>query len=185
MRVWLVILMMLLAPLLAQAKVYKWKDSKGVTHYSDQPHQGSKEMQLPEPQRFSPLPSVEEPAVKGDGSGPAAAPYKYQSVSIATPQREATIRNNDGSLDIAVDFAPGEMLMPGHRIMAIIDGQTFGDLEVQPVFSLEGILRGSHSLSVRIEDKHGNILGESETITFHMHRWRVRQSPLVPIVPKG
>ncbi len=42
----LLLLLLLFAPLSAQADIFQWKDSKGNTHYSDQPHQGAKALQI-------------------------------------------------------------------------------------------------------------------------------------------
>ncbi len=104
------------------AQIYKWTDSQGVIHFSDKPHQGSQTVKIPEPQIYSPL-----DAVPNENAPPAKASqgdHVYNSVSIAQPTDQATIRNNQGYVVVATQLDPS--LMEGDTLQLIFGWFTPG-----------------------------------------------------------
>ncbi len=91
----------------------------------------------------------------------------YESVQIVSPGTDETIHDNNG--DVAVTAAVSPPLRPGDHLVLLLDGSTAA-AGPQPVFQLNGIDRGSHTLQARVEAADGTILATSPPVTFYM--WR-------------
>lgn len=151
------------------ADVYKWTDSSGEVHFSDTPRSGAEKVDLPEVQTYSspPIPPAPVETSSTDESDQAT----YKKITIVQPQDQATIRNNEGSVAVAVQLEPG--LKAGDKFQLIYDGTSLGQPQTTPVFTVKGIYRGSHTLSVQVLDSKNNVLITSQTITIFMHQSRV------------
>jgi hypothetical protein len=169
------------------AEVYKWVDEEGRVHYGDRPGDSSNATRLPGFEASSPPPPVEAPSPKepapaakpaettpgvysfpelfGDRSVPGPANY---NISITTPLQDATVRDNQGIIPVAFTTTP----MPDEDFsyQMYLDGEPW----FQPFFSqqvyLSNVERGSHSIQVRLMDSEGTVVGESNSVTFHLHR---------------
>ena len=169
------------------AEVYKWIDEEGRVHYGDRPGGSSNVTRLPGFEASSSPPPVEAPSPKepvpavkpaettpgvysfpelfGDRSAPGPANY---SISITTPLQDATVRDNQGIIPVAFTTTP----MPDEDFsyQMYLDGEPW----FQPFFSqqvyLSNVERGSHSIQVRLMDSEGSVVGESNSVTFHLHR---------------
>ena len=100
------------------AQIYKWTDSSGDTHFSDKPHPGAEEIELPKVQTYS-TPKVPS---EGNQTDPLADTEinNYSKISIAQPEDQTTIRNTQGYVSIIVELKP--KLKAGDRVQVIIDG---------------------------------------------------------------
>ncbi|MEW6445317.1 MAG: DUF4124 domain-containing protein [Pseudomonadota bacterium] len=80
-------------PMTAQATIYKWVDSKGVTHYTETPPPAGQAQELqprttaPKPLPAPAAPSA-EPAAKAASDKPGAEAGKDKSKEIMTPTAE-------------------------------------------------------------------------------------------------
>ncbi|MDH5469486.1 MAG: DUF4124 domain-containing protein, partial [Gammaproteobacteria bacterium] len=104
MKVIISILLMLAMPL--QAEVFKTVTPDGEVIYSDVKTSGSKQMNVPEAQTYTPVPlppPEPDPAV----SEQEAASAIYKSLVIDTPVNEETIRDNQGNIELLVSSNPG------------------------------------------------------------------------------
>jgi hypothetical protein len=155
------------------AQIFKWTDSQGVVHFSDQPHPGSKQLKIPDSQGFTP-PASQSGGVSQDDQKTEQASSeesKYIKIAIIQPLNDATIRNNQGYIVVAVEMEPA--LAPGDNLQMIFDGAPLGEPQPNTLFQLNGIYRGTHTMAVQILNSAGAILLTSESITIHMHRPRV------------
>lgn len=155
------------------AQIFKWTDSQGVVHFSDQPHPGSKQLQIPNSQGFTPPVSQSGGAVQ-DAQEPEQVTSDeptYNRVAIIQPLNDTTIRNNQGYILVAVEMEPG--LAAGDNLQMIFDGAPLGDPQPNTFFNLNGVYRGTHTLAVQILNRDGAVLLTSDTITIYMHRPRV------------
>lgn len=161
----------------ASAAIYKWTDEQGNVHYSDEPHEGAAPMDLP------PVPVFESPDIQVDLTPPPQPDEAgtYQAFAIADPEREATVRNDDGVLDVHLRVEPE--LKPGHRVQLYLDGQPVGPPKPSPDLRLSGIYRGAHTVSAAIVNGTGQTLAEAGPVTFYMHRPSVNL-PANPNNPK-
>lgn len=150
--------------------VYKWVDSDGNFHYSDTPRPGAEKIEISEPQTYSP-PSPKVTAPADSGANTAENKHVYTQIEILEPANEATIRNNQGSVDVTVKVEPD--LFPGDKVQLKFDGSPLGEPQTNLKFRLSGIYRGSHNISAEVVDAQGNELLSSDSITIFMFRPRV------------
>jgi len=175
------LLLLIFVVLAAHATIYQWRDEQGGLHFSDRPSPGADKVKLPAVQTYSPVEILPAPQPM------TIAPRQYKTVSIRYPEQEETIRNNFGLIDIAVDLEPN--LVPGDKLRLLIDGEPVGEAHQSTSFSVEGIFRGTHHLSVEVINSKEKVVGRSEPITIFMHRYRVNMVPKVvpakkPVPPK-
>lgn len=154
------------------AQVYKWTDSQGLVHFSDTPHDGAQKVKIPDAQTFSPptIPKTQFPDQDENGKM-TPKDHKYNKIVITQPTNEATIRNNDGYLIVAVQLEPN--LVNGDKLQLLFDGSPLGDPQTNLIFQLNGIYRGSHTISVQALDEGGAVLNTSDPVTVFMQRPRV------------
>lgn len=146
------------------AQIYKWTDSSGDVHFSDKPHPGAEEIELPKVQTYSApqVPVAEttpEPITK-------APPEAYEKINIIQPEDQATIRNTEGYVSIIAELDPP--LQKGDKIQIIFDGAALGKPQDTTVIALRDINRGSHTLAVQVVSPKGKVLNTSSTITIFM-----------------
>ncbi|KTD73105.1 DUF4124 domain-containing protein [Legionella tucsonensis] len=172
-------LMMVICVASYATQIYKWTDSQGNVHFSDTPRQGAETVIIPETQSFSsPPPSTQTPAQKPeqiDEDDTVKLNHSYTKIAITQPKTGATIRNNQGFVVVTTEVEPD--LRPGDRLQLIYDSGTLGEPQVNPVFEVNDMYRGSHTLAVQIVDADGNVIDTSEPITIYVFRPRVGMVP--------
>jgi hypothetical protein len=167
-KYWLLLsLSIAINPLYAQ--IYKWTGSDGSIHFSDSPHEGAAEVNLPKTQTYSAPPvissdKIAEPVKEIEESG-------YKNISILQPEDQVTIRNTEGYVSIIAEINP--KLKNGDKLQVLFDGGPVGEPSVTPVFELRDINRGSHSLAVRAINSKGEALITSKPVTIFMMQPRV------------
>lgn len=173
----------------AAADTYRWVDENGVIHFSDRPHPGAERIELGEVQTFSapeslpeaPPPAAETAARADEGvqdAGPA-----YDVFRIVQPQPEETIRNTGGTLDVSLDVSP--RVRRGHRVGLYLDGnRVSGVPRAATSFTIDGAVRGAHTLRAVIEDSSGNLVEQSPTVRFYVQQTSI-QNPVNPLRPRG
>lgn len=182
MKVIISILLMLAMPL--QAEVFKTVTPDGEVIYSDVKTSGSKQMNVPEAQTYTPVPlppPEPDPAV----SEQEAASAIYKSLVIDTPVNEETIRDNQGNIELLVSSNPGLIRTDGHRLVYYLDGEQHGrrTIDTRKVFT--NVDRGEHILTVAIVDTNNAVIIESQPVKIFLHRASVqhRFNPMNPNNP--
>lgn len=155
----------------AHAQIYKWIDAQGNVHFSDVPHEGAEKVKINESQTYSPPKPINNNLSSTGDQQKEAKPRSYTKLVISQPENEATIRNNQGYLVVAVEIEPD--LTPGDNLQLLYDGAPIGEPQPNPSFQLNGVYRGSHTIAVQVLDPSGQVLNTSDSITFFMHRPRV------------
>ncbi len=158
------------------AAVYKWVGPDGKIVYTDQPRPGAKEVELP---KFPPPPTAKPAAAdkttpdkKADTSAAPAFPG-YKKVTLVKPENDATVRENSGVVDVALELEPAWDPKLGHKITVSLDGKNLPEIHTTSQFQLQNIDRGSHSLQVTVNDAKDLPLATSNSVTFHMKRQSV------------
>lgn len=154
------------------SKIYTWIDKKGNRIYSDNPREGAEELKIQKQTEYTPT-KVENPWA----TTPKVVDEKniaYTYFAVASPSPDATIRNNQGSIQVAFDVRP--KLQPGHEIILLRNGTEAGRSKT-PLISLNNIDRGSHALSGQIVTANGDVLISSDSVTVHLHRPTIRRAP--------
>lgn len=161
----LLLLSLLVAPV--NAAVYKWTDSSGQVHYTDQRKEGAQPVDLPEPSVYTPVPVPSATQSPGTGAGDAAV-SDYDLLEVSTPTEGETIRNNEGKVTVGLRLEP--TLRQGDVIELFLDGEKIpGELSTTGA-TLSNLNRGSHSLKARVIDASGQELISSQPVTFYLRR---------------
>ncbi|MCI0749715.1 MAG: DUF4124 domain-containing protein [Nevskiales bacterium] len=177
---------------IAAAQVYKWVDDKGVVHYTDKPpSKDSKPAKLPPLHTYKPEGST-EPASAGmealDGT-PAEAPQ----ITLVSPTADQTFHAAEGTVPVSVQTSTA--LFGDQRLMYFLDGASRSPPIAETSFTLTGVERGTHTVSVALVDSAGNELSRSAAVTFHMQPPTILEpfsapqpplsSPRQPAAPKA
>jgi hypothetical protein len=162
---YLLALCLLVLPLTGAAEIYKWRDSQGRWHFSDEPRSGAEPVTLPPATVYEAPPLARTPP-----PAPQPAPERaaYQAAAIATPGPEATVRNATGEVAVSVALDPG--LQQGHQVRLILDGDPVGEPVPTTNFTLRNVYRGAHQVAAEVLGPDGTVLTRTGMQTFYVHR---------------
>jgi hypothetical protein len=165
MRPTLLIFALLFASTAAHAdKVYKSVDAQGNVLYTDQPLKGAQEIKIarqPPSMALGSFASLDQ-----DRS-------RYSAVTFGVPTNEATIRDNEGNVKVAVNVVPPLRADRGDQIRLSLDGGVLdADLSSSEIV-LSGLDQGTHTLQAAVTDKDGRVLISTETVTFYLKHWSI------------
>ncbi|WP_455220950.1 DUF4124 domain-containing protein [Kaarinaea lacus] len=162
-----------------QAAVYKWVDDEGnAIKYSDVPQKaGDKPIDVPPPAmefesktpasipEFKPPPSSSEKAPSDERKIVTA----YSAVTIMNIRDDEGIRANGGIFSIKLASQPPLDAASGDRYVVMIDGAAHQSSD-STEFQLENLVRGTHTISVQVQNENGSVLASSSPITMHVLR---------------
>jgi len=153
-------------------QAYKWVDEDGVVHYSDRPHEGAEQIQLPSSGRSTR--STYTPPTRARSSSNTTQqaepeeekPFSYDTITISSPAAEETLWNIEGILNVSVALQPG--LAQGHRVRVFFDGtpQMVDGLN----FQIPEVYRGAHNVQVEIVDQTGKLMIRSLPNRFYVQQ---------------
>lgn len=157
----------------ALAQVYTYVDAEGNRVFTDKPRSSAAQ-----PVTLAPSNSVQlgQPGRAPSAAAPAAVSkmaIHYQLLRILVPEPDASIHNASGDLIVTATSDPG--LLPGHSYRLLLDGQAQGEPSRSPVFPLQHVDRGTHTLAVEIIDAAGLTVERTPAQPFHMHRISLAQ----------
>jgi Domain of unknown function (DUF4124) len=152
------------------AQAYRWVDADGIVHYSDRPEPGAEQIQLPTTRPSSgptvPVPTPQFSRKQDEPAADANKPFRYESLSIASPASEQTLWNIEGVLNVSLALQPG--LQPGHRVRVYFDGTP--QMVSGTSFELQGVYRGQHNLQAEVIDQSGKLMIRSEPSRFYVQQ---------------
>jgi len=146
------------------AKIYVWRNEKGVLVFSDTPRPGAEEVKTKTGNVIQSSTNVETKVLD---INPQVSKETFEVV-INTPQNNATIRDNTGSIYIAGSIKPKFKL--GFRVQLYIDGEPYLKPQKRAMFSLRNMDRGEHKIKMDLFDDKGKVIASSKPVTFYMHR---------------
>lgn len=163
------------------ADIYSWKDTNGNTVFGDTPPEAIKAKRI-ETQPLTVIPSFKDPSL--EQSQDTSKEEKdtgeaYESFEVAYPNDDATIRSNDGNLNLSLDLSPS--LQSSDRVFIYLDGkkvQEEGSTSLSA--SLNNLDRGTHSLFAVVRSEDGDVLINSNTVSFHVQRNSIINAPTTP-----
>jgi hypothetical protein len=164
----ILVLLGLLASASVLGQAYTWVDEEGVTHYSDRPEEGAKQVNLSEYSRNTGAQIYgQRPAAQAeDDAADEAGPFKYQSLVVSSPGAEETLWNIEGLLNVSLALSPG--LQSGHRVRVYFDGQP---REVSGTsIQIEEVYRGVHNIQAEVIDETGKLMIRSQTNRFYVQQ---------------
>jgi hypothetical protein len=157
---------LLLIALPVQAEIYRSVDENGNVIYSDQkspdgeliPTPTDNAVTMPRPETSAPAEEKEE---KPTGN--------YHSFSITSPENNAVIRNNAGSITVNLSIDPPLKVSSGDYIRLYLDGEVLRSKLTSSSTPLSNIARGSHTLRAELSNALGKNL-KSASVQFHLKR---------------
>lgn len=189
MRLLSILLIGLLLSAAADAQqVYRWVDSDGVVHYSDQPPpddaKDATEVDVPRATVYR-GPSVQRRATTTPrNSTPATPPTTevlgldqrnqviYEQVIISRPTEQQVIWNIATRLPVDVRVIPA--LAEGHQIRFKLDGQPIGEPQELTTAVLSPVYRGEHRLEVEVINASGTVVFRSPERLFYVQQASIR-----------
>ena len=102
-------------------------------------------------------------------SAPAAGDQPYASLHIVSPQPNATIRDNRGTVRVVVQLVPPLRVDQGDHLTLWLDGHATAQM-AGAEHRLTNVDRGTHTIQVKVDAKSGAMLMQSEPVIFHMHQ---------------
>ncbi len=159
------------------AVVYKWTDSDGVVHYSDQPSPGAEKILTATSAAAGAAASAPRP---GSSTSQKSAPsgLVYDQFFISSPVPDQSFFGDEV---ISVNLALEPALKPNHSITWHLDGRPLSDVAPTATqFSLPRLDRGTYAIAATITDR-----GTGESVSTDSVNFFVRQpSALSPLHQK-
>lgn len=152
--------------------VYKTVDANGTVHYTDQPpSKTAKPVVLPPIQVVGPpassrsgATSIPSPAVPAGPDMTGGAPL---SVSIVSPAPDETFRTDSRVLPVSVRM--NQPLPEGYGLLYLLDGTAQNGKPTRALnYSLEGVERGEHMVTVVTVNASGKEVGRAAPVIVHM-----------------
>ena len=156
--------------------VYRWVDPQGVVHYSDQPHPNAQKLEVRGAQTFTALPSGQPSSTAEPEQTQPSSTAIYDSCAIAQPADQQMLMNVYQATAM-VQTSPA--LRPGDEVRLFLDGKQIQGSSTSFTFPVQ---RGQHSVQAVIQDSTGQIVCETNTVTFFVHQPSV-QNPHNPVHP--
>lgn len=188
MKTWVLLLLgcMLVTTSHAQSRrvVYQWRDANGVTHFSDYPQPGARQIVL----NGAPTSTSSQPATTPGTSAETRErnrPVQYTALEITSPDDDATFFGPDAQIVVQVRSEPE--LDQGDRMVTYFNGRPLGEAN-EFSHSLSNVERGTHTLQSAIFGSDGAEKIRSRTVTFHMQQAAIanprNQGPAVRPPPR-
>jgi Domain of unknown function (DUF4124) len=168
----------LLTALSVQAAViYRWVDTDGVVHYSDQESPGSERIVTSAPNTSAAGPRGAPAASAQAARRPANGSLDYTEITISSPQTDQTFFGND-PIAVHLNLNPG--LKAGHSVAWHLNGKQLDDQKDAVSFSIARLDRGTYSVMATITDQQTGESQNSNSVTFFVRQASALspQSPL-------
>jgi hypothetical protein len=153
------------------AVVYKWTDSDGVIHYSDQPVPGAEKIFT----AGSPSPGGSVSSARPANPGVPAAPKKnvapgldYSQFSITSPVPDQTFFGDD-VISVHLALVPG--LKPDQTITWHLNGKQLDDQgPTATQFTLPHLDRGTYAIAATITDQTTGASLSTDSVSFFVRQ---------------
>jgi len=164
-----ILLVFLTLPIVTSAAIYKFYDENGNVVFADQPGPNAEEIEKKDIQTVK-TPKI-IPTTKLTNTDQDKKKFSYTEFKISNPKNDATIRDNNGDINVDITIKPQLRSKLKHKIVLLLDGKSVSDPGSATAFALHNVDRGQHSLSARIIDKEGNAIKTTDAVTVHLKRF--------------
>lgn len=159
----------------AETKIYHWVDKQGKSHFSDTaaPEPGVKEISVNNQNLLFNSPEEQTQKQKQENELLLESEQEEQEAiiyqaTITSPQDDAAIRSNDGTLDIHVITTPEKQ--NNQKLQLFLDGKMLGEPQISPTIRALNIDRGTHQVQVYLLGEDGKTLAKTQIVTVHLQR---------------
>lgn len=164
-KILLVILSFALSTFVSAETVYKTRDAEGNIIFSDVPSEGAETIEIEEVQTLK----IPEAKRLDDRPTTKLTPKEtiYTRLEITSPENDATIRSNEGIVNISVEMEP--VLDEKHAIVFLMDGKEVSSGKSLQL-SLKDLVRGTHTVTAIVKNEKDKVLKRSGKLVFHLHK---------------
>jgi hypothetical protein len=156
----------LLAALSVQAAViYRWVDSDGIVHYSDQQSPGAERIVTSAPNTA--VAGARAAAAPQGPRKPTNSSLSYAEFTITSPAPEQTFFGDD-PIGVHLSLSPG--LKSGHTIAWHVNGRQLDDQVDAVSFVIPRLDRGTYSVMATITDQQTGEAQSSNSVTFFVRQ---------------
>ena len=149
------------------AVVYKWTDSDGVVHFSDQPVPGAQKIYTGASNTAVSVPTDQNAGSAADTEKKTGA-LDYAEFSIASPSPEQTFFG-DNSVNASLALSPS--LKPGQIITWHLNGTEVGDQGgAATAITLPHLDRGTYTISATVTDPATGESRSTNQVTFYVRQ---------------
>lgn len=162
-------------------KVYKSYDRDGSVKFTDEPVDGSQEIEVRESNRVQFVRPEARPSPEDELEQVLEIrPVSYK-ISIVAPGDQSHYHNHAEPIPVRVSLQPE--LQQGDRLEVTDNDEllTPGDAGG---YQLEYPPRGEHRLEARVINSKGNVVAESAPVTIYIHRTSILNNPQAKPAPK-
>ncbi len=152
------------------AVVYKWTDSSGVVHYSDQPVPGAQRIYTTSANMgtVAPPPSAADDPIPPPVVPPAPRVLGYTEFAIVSPQPNQTFFGDEV---ITVSLSLNPALRQNHVLSWHLNGQELqGQGPNAEQFDLPHLDRNTYALTATITDPQTGDSRSTDSVTFFVHQ---------------
>jgi len=159
----------------AEGKIYKWVDEDGTTYFSDTATPDTEEITATNQNLFSAevLKTDENHPAKNDENINEEEVVEYQA-EIISPQDDAAIRSNEGTLEVHVNISPEKKNT--HKLQLYLDGQALGQPQISSTIRALNVGRGTHQVQAHLLDEKGKVLAKTQIVTVHLQRVSIKSA---------
>ena len=160
----------------AQAQIYTCKDANGKTIYTDSPSQCANAEEI----KVDTLPTLvptKPLAIPANNQSTRSIEDKdaYTELQITSPNDDATIRDNQGSLTINFRVAPALQTRKGHKYVVTVNGKEVYS-GTSTIAALKNVDRGAQNIGVKVVDKDGSTKISAAPVKVTMQRFSSLQN---------
>jgi hypothetical protein len=151
------------------AVIYKWTDSDGVVHYSDQPVAGAEKISAGSSSagRSAP-PARPTPDSQATGAKKEQSGLAYTEFSITSPAPDQTFFGDD---DVYVNLALDPGLKPNQAITWHLNGKQLDDQgPTTTQFNLPHLDRGSYTIAATVTDQETGESRSTDSVGFFVRQ---------------
>lgn len=168
----LILALLLSLPAVVLADIYRWTDSEGVVHYSDQPMKPEAEsVTLPELQYSEPVTSTFE--VEPEESKTTQKQSNI-NIEIVKPKPETTFTEGAGLVTTKVSLS--RPLEQQEQLTYRLDGQAKIAETQSTTATFNNVARGAHHVQVVLK-KQGKQIAETASVKFFVRRPSILNNP--------
>jgi hypothetical protein len=149
------------------AVIYKWTDSDGVVHFSDQPVPGAEKIYTGASNTAASVPTGQNAGSPADTEKKAGA-LDYAEFSIASPSPEQTFFG-DEPVSASLTLSPA--LKPGQIVTWHLNGAEVGDQgAAATAITLPHLDRGTYSIGATVTDPATGESRSTNDVTFYVRQ---------------
>ncbi len=168
-----ILLVFLALPLVTTAAIYRFYDENGNVVFADQPGPGAEEIEKKDIQTIKT--NKARPTTKLKNTDQDKTKFSYTEFRISKPENDATIRDNNGDVNVDITIKPQLRTKLKHKIVLLLDGKPVSEPGTATAFALHNIDRGQHTLSAKVIDKEGKTIISVDSVTIHLKRFSILQ----------